>query len=74
MTALSWAEHAACPRPSILLKCYLFVSLIFNIAQARTVTLAASSQTWHAHLFTAAVALKGLAVILEAQHKTRWLL
>ncbi|KAK7398601.1 hypothetical protein QQX98_012010 [Neonectria punicea] len=74
MIALSWAEHTASPRPSTTLKGYLVLTLIFDIAQARTLWLEAVGPPWFAPLFTASVATKGLSLIVEAQHKTRWLL
>ncbi|KAK3365047.1 ABC transporter [Lasiosphaeria ovina] len=75
MIALSSAEHSASPRPSLLLNAYIFLSLLFDIVQARTAWLVASNTLGvvQARLCTASAAFKALSLVLESQHKTRWL-
>lgn len=71
MVALSSLEHARSPRPSALFSLYLSLTLLFDIAQARTSWLA-FPQDVEARLVMASVAFKAL-VVAEAQRKTRWL-
>ncbi|KAH6626589.1 ABC transporter type 1, transmembrane domain-containing protein [Chaetomium sp. MPI-SDFR-AT-0129] len=72
---LSYFEHARAPRPSMLLHAYLTVTLLLDIAQARTVWLAGFSPTEmaYARAFTAAVVVKAVILLLEGQSKTRWI-
>ncbi|KAK4142448.1 canalicular multispecific organic anion transporter 1 [Dichotomopilus funicola] len=72
---LSYLEHARAPRPSMLLHAYLTVTLLLDIAQARTVWLAGFSPTEmaYARAFTAAVVVKAVILLLEGQSKTRWI-
>ncbi|KAI0186226.1 hypothetical protein EV127DRAFT_472747 [Xylaria flabelliformis] len=71
---LSLLEHNRSPRPSVLLGAYLFLTLLLDIAQARTFWLASSTRPEIAYsaVFTAAVAVKTAIVLFEAQNKTGW--
>ncbi|KAL2257594.1 hypothetical protein VTK26DRAFT_9425 [Humicola hyalothermophila] len=75
MLWLSYLEHGRAPRPSLLLNAYLFVTLLFDIAQVRTLWLASSNadETTFTRLFTCALALKAFLVVLESQSKTKWI-
>ncbi|KAE8154372.1 P-loop containing nucleoside triphosphate hydrolase protein [Aspergillus avenaceus] len=72
---LSCLEHVRSARPSILLNGYLFLTLLLDIAQSRTLWLAAVS--WQdgvfSRLFTAAVAVKVALVLSESWPKGTWL-
>ncbi|KAI1416438.1 ABC multidrug transporter [Hypoxylon sp. FL1857] len=74
MIGLSYFDHSRSPRPSIFLSAYLFFTLLFDIAQARTYWLASSTRPEIAFtaIFTAALAMKVIMLLLEAQRKTRW--
>ncbi|KAI2464664.1 ABC multidrug transporter [Annulohypoxylon bovei var. microspora] len=74
MIGLSYFDHSRSPRPSIFLSAYLFWTLIFDIAQARTYWLASSTRPEFAFtaIFTTALATKVAMLLLEAQRKTRW--
>lgn len=74
MIAMSFLEHSRSPRPSILLNAYLFLTILFDIAQIRTLWLASATQYELAftRLSTTTVALKAAIMLLESQHKTRW--
>lgn len=72
---LSYTEHLHSVQPSLLLNVYLFVTLLFDIARARTLWL---RQYNHYNevitiVFTATVALKAVILLLEAVEK-RWIL
>lgn len=58
-----------------MLNAYLFVTTLLDIAQTRTLWLASASvdEITFSRLFTASVVFKALLIILESQHKTRWL-
>ncbi|KAL2020583.1 hypothetical protein VTK56DRAFT_8171 [Thermocarpiscus australiensis] len=75
MLVLSQFEHARSPRPSILLNAYLFITILFDIAQVRTLWLASatSNEISFSRVFTCGVAFKALVVMLESQSKSRWL-
>ncbi|RYP20476.1 hypothetical protein DL765_002775 [Monosporascus sp. GIB2] len=72
--AVSYLEHSRSPRPSILLNAYLFVTILLDIAQARTLWLASFNfdEITFSRLFTTAVAAKAALIILESQQKSRW--
>jgi ATP-binding cassette subfamily C (CFTR/MRP) protein 1 len=61
-------EHIKTIRPSLVLNGYLFFSLLFDIARSRTLWIG-QTETSIAALFTAAVAVKFLVLILEAVEK-----
>jgi hypothetical protein len=72
---LSYTEHVYSVQPSLLLNAYLFVSLLFDIARARTLWLRDYNH-YHeviAIVFTASVGLKVVILVLEAIEK-RWIL
>lgn len=73
--ALSYLEHSRSPRPAIVLNAYLFLTILLDITQTRTLWLASvsSDEIAYSRLFTTTVAVKALLIILESQHKTRWL-
>lgn len=74
MVALSYFDHSRSPRPSIFLNAYLFLTLLFDIAQVRTYWLASSTRpemTFTA-IFTASLAMKAVILLLEAQRKAKW--
>ncbi|TVY94269.1 ABC transporter, partial [Lachnellula willkommii] len=62
------AEHVNTIRPSLLLNGYLFFSLLFDIARCRTFWLG-ETETAIAGLFTAAVTIKVVVLVLEAVEK-----
>ncbi|KAI8932966.1 hypothetical protein NX059_010435 [Plenodomus lindquistii] len=74
MIPLSVVDHSRSPRPSVLLSIYLSLTLLLDIAQARTLFLSSDgkSELTYSSLFTAAVALKAIILLLEATTKTRW--
>ncbi|KAI1141429.1 ABC multidrug transporter [Hypoxylon sp. FL0543] len=74
MIGLSYFDHGRSPRPSIFLSAYLFFTLLFDIAQARTYWLGSSTrpEMAFAAICTAALAMKLIMLLLEAQRKTRW--
>lgn len=74
MLTLSFFEHARSPRPSILLNSYLFLTILLDIAQDRTLWLASTTRDEFTitQLSTAALVLKAAISWLESQHKDRW--
>lgn len=70
---LSYTEHSKSIRPSTLLSIYLVLSLVFDIARARTLWLLQSKLNFIAAVFTASVAVKLFMLILEAREKRKWL-
>ncbi|KAI1380494.1 ABC multidrug transporter [Hypoxylon crocopeplum] len=75
MVGLSYFDHSKSLRPSIFLSAYLFWTLLFDIAQVRTYWLASSTrpETAFAAIFTTALAMKVVMLLLEAQRKTKWI-
>ncbi|KAJ5752420.1 hypothetical protein N7520_009337 [Penicillium odoratum] len=71
---LSVFEHSRTTRPSMLLTSYLLLTLLLDAAQSRTLYLSSTVSTERAYsnLFTAAVAVKVVVLLLESQQKTRW--
>jgi hypothetical protein len=74
MITLSVVDHSKSPRPSVLLTSYLFLTLLLDAAQARTLFLSSNVQPelTYSSIFCAALALKVGILLLEAQRKTRW--
>ncbi|KAH7371052.1 P-loop containing nucleoside triphosphate hydrolase protein [Pyrenochaeta sp. MPI-SDFR-AT-0127] len=74
MITLSIIDHSRSPRPSILLNIYLLITLLFDATQARTLFLASEGKAEHTYssVFTTAVVLKAMILLLEAKSKTRW--
>ena len=75
MLPLSYLEHSRAPRPSILLSASLFVTILLDISQVRTLWLASSNihEFTFARVFTCAVAVKALIIVLESQSKSTWI-
>ncbi|EKG10418.1 Putative ABC transporter protein [Macrophomina phaseolina MS6] len=73
MLVLSHLEHRRSFRPSSLLCTYLFVTLVLDLPQARTLWI---SHQWRAAsiAFPTAMALKVAVLLLESQSKTKLLL
>ncbi|KAI1403266.1 P-loop containing nucleoside triphosphate hydrolase protein [Hypoxylon fuscum] len=74
MIIVSHLEHLRSPRPSALLNSYLFLTILLDIAQTRTLWLASisSDEVTFSRLFTAALSAKVVILVLESQHKSRW--
>lgn len=68
---LSYFEHTRTIRPSFLLESYLFFTLLLDLAQTRTLWMRQTNDTGHklAIAFTVGVALKFVALLLEAAQK-----
>ncbi|RYC64367.1 hypothetical protein CHU98_g1837 [Xylaria longipes] len=75
MMVLSVVDHSRSPRPSILLNSYLFLTLLLDGAQARTLFLSSGDrpEIGYSSIFTAAIALKLGIFLLEARQKSRWI-
>jgi ATP-binding cassette subfamily C (CFTR/MRP) protein 1 len=75
MLTLSFLEHSRTPRPSILLNAYLFLTLLFDITQCRSLWLAAVNPADEAFacVFTVSCALKVVLIVMESQQKSKWL-
>lgn len=75
MIALSLVDHNKSPRPSVLLEIYLSLTLLTDVAQARTFFLSSddASELTYSSVFCAALALKSLILLLEAKKKSQWL-
>lgn len=74
MVSLSLLDHSRSPRPSFLLNSYLLLTLIFDVAQTRTLFLLSDDrpELTYSSIFCASIALKGGVLLLEAHQKTRW--
>ncbi|CAG8962085.1 hypothetical protein HYFRA_00005128 [Hymenoscyphus fraxineus] len=74
MVTLSFMDHNRSPRPSVILSSYLFLTLLLEVVQARTLFLSSDDRPQHtfATVFTTAVALKVVILLLEAQQKSKW--
>lgn len=70
--AISTLEHTRAVRPSFLVNVYLLASILFDVAQARTLFLRQESQAILA-LFTAAIGVKLLLLLQEAKNKRMYL-
>lgn len=73
MLTLSVLEHSRSARPSILLNSYLFLTILLDIAQTRTLWLASRTQDEFTitRVTTAALIIKAAIALLESQHKNR---
>ncbi|PYI06874.1 multidrug resistance-associated protein [Aspergillus sclerotiicarbonarius CBS 121057] len=69
---LSWMEDTRSARPSSLLSLYLLLTLLFDIAQARTLWLARSGILIPV-LFTASVTAKTIMLLSESLEKRKYL-
>lgn len=74
MILLSLIDHSRSARPSVLLNSYLFLTLLLDAAQARTLFLSSDDkpELTYSSMFSAAIALKVGILLLEAQRKSRW--
>ncbi|KAK2861371.1 hypothetical protein FQN49_004272 [Arthroderma sp. PD_2] len=74
MITLSLIDHSKSPRPSVLLNSYLFLTLLLDTAQARTLFLLSGGkpELTYSCIFGATIALKVGILLLEAQRKSRW--
>ncbi|PWY72973.1 multidrug resistance-associated protein [Aspergillus heteromorphus CBS 117.55] len=72
IVVLSWMEDERSARPSSILNIYLLLTLLFDIAQARTLWLSHTNNLIPV-LFTASVAAKAAMLLLEALEKRRYL-
>ncbi|KAI8957592.1 P-loop containing nucleoside triphosphate hydrolase protein [Daldinia sp. FL1419] len=74
MLIVSYLEHSRSPRPSSLLNAYLLITILLDIAQMRTLWLASTSydEITFSRLFTTALAVKVFILVLESQHKSKW--
>ncbi|KAK4170055.1 hypothetical protein QBC43DRAFT_329617 [Cladorrhinum sp. PSN259] len=75
LSLLSYVEHSRNVRPSSLLNTYLFATLLFDIAHARTLWLRATDDLTLvlAYVSVTAVATKAIVLVLEAVEKRRLL-
>ncbi|KIM98582.1 hypothetical protein OIDMADRAFT_181890 [Oidiodendron maius Zn] len=74
MITLSVVDHSRSPRPSVLLNSYLFLTLLLDAAQTRTLFLSSGDkpELTYSSIFSAAIVLKVGILLLEAQRKSRW--
>ncbi|PYI02912.1 ABC multidrug transporter [Aspergillus sclerotiicarbonarius CBS 121057] len=74
MITLSVLDHSRSPRPSVLLNSYLFLTLLLDAAQTRTLFLSSDDkpELTYSSIFSAALALKIGILLLEAQQKSKW--
>lgn len=74
MITVSVVDHSRSPRPSMLLNSYLFLTLLLDIARARTLFLSSDhgSEIIYSSVFSASVGLKTGILVLEACQKARW--
>ncbi|KAL3958373.1 hypothetical protein ACCO45_006535 [Purpureocillium lilacinum] len=72
LVVLSWMEDGRSIRPSSMLSSYLAITVVLDIAQARTLWLRRLN-TPIAAVFTATVAVKAVMLLLESRKKTRYL-
>ncbi|KAE9371145.1 putative multidrug resistance-associated protein [Stipitochalara longipes BDJ] len=70
---LSHFEHVRSIRPSTIINIYLFVTMLFDIAQIRTLWIQDAPKSV-ASIFTVTVAVKFLVAIMEATEKKKILL
>ncbi|TQV93036.1 ABC multidrug transporter [Cordyceps javanica] len=79
MVLLSYVDHGKSLRPSALLNIHVLVTLILDVAQARTLLLLASGNPHHSGpelaysaLFVVVVVVKLVILILESRSKAKW--
>lgn len=75
MLPLSYLEHARAPRPSILFNAFLFITILLDVSQARTLWLASGNadEITFSRIFTCGLAFKAVILVLESQSKARWI-
>ncbi|KAJ5783587.1 ABC multidrug transporter [Penicillium psychrosexuale] len=71
---LSVLEHSRSPRPPIILNGYLFLTLILEIAQTRTLFMSSDDEPelTYSIIMCVSMALKVAVLLLEAYEKRRW--
>ncbi|KAF4440439.1 putative ABC multidrug transporter [Fusarium austroafricanum] len=76
MVLLSLVDHRKSLRPSVLLNSYLFLTLLLDVVQVRTLfrTWSIKPELAYTGIFTATVALKLCILLLEAQRKSKWVI
>ncbi|SPJ78957.1 related to multidrug resistance protein [Fusarium torulosum] len=76
MILLSLIDHRKSLRPSVLLNSYLFLTLLLDLAQARTLflTWTVKPELAYSSIFTATIAVKLGILLLEAQRKSKWVI
>ncbi|KAL0782331.1 hypothetical protein CaCOL14_000237 [Colletotrichum acutatum] len=67
---LSWLAHQRSVRPSFVLSIYLFLSILFDTARARTLWMLGPHQTIPA-IFTCTLAVRAVMILLESTEKRR---
>ncbi|KAK0649696.1 putative ABC multidrug transporter [Cercophora newfieldiana] len=72
MIPASLYEHSRSLKPSTYLSIYLLFTIIFDVARTRTQWLSYSGAPF-TKVFTASMATKIGLLLLESQHKTRWI-
>lgn len=74
MVTLSFLDHSKSPRPSVLLSSYLFLTLLLDTAQARTLFLSSDDRAefTYSTIFVTTVGIKVALLLLEACQKTKW--
>jgi hypothetical protein len=75
MITLSVIDHSKSPRPSVLLNGYLFLTLLLDATQARTLFLSSDdkSELTYSSIFSATIAMKIGILLLEAKQKSGWI-
>ncbi|OHE98019.1 ABC transporter [Colletotrichum orchidophilum] len=68
LSLLSWLAHQRSIRPSFVLSTYLFLSILFDTARARTLWLLGSHRTIPA-VFTCTLVVRTVMIILESTEK-----
>ncbi|KAF4635233.1 hypothetical protein G7Y89_g2874 [Cudoniella acicularis] len=76
MFGVSYLEHSRRRRPSILLIVFLSFTLLLDVAQAGTLWLASTriDEIIFVRLFTFAITIKLVLILLESQRKSKWAL
>ncbi|KLP15032.1 Uncharacterized protein LW94_11183 [Fusarium fujikuroi] len=75
MLMISYTDHNKSPRPSIILNTFLFLTLLFDIAQSRTLFLLSEStpEITYSAVFTTSLAVKIVILFLETKSKNKWI-
>jgi ABC-type multidrug transport system fused ATPase/permease subunit len=74
MIMLSVIDHSKSPKPSVLLNTYLSLTLLLDAAQTRTLYMlsAGKPELTYSNVFSCAMALKAVILLLEAKQKSSW--
>ncbi|PYH49541.1 putative ATP-binding cassette transporter [Aspergillus saccharolyticus JOP 1030-1] len=73
LLVLCWLEDGRSARPSTLLTAYLVITLLFDIAQVRTLWLRRPTATLLPAIFTTSIGSKVMMLLLESLGKQRFL-